>query len=123
MSGEQEGYEAALVELREAANDYARLDDEYQQVGAARDQLRGRISELVAVTGNQELPGFGRVEITSPSRILSYDAKALDALLLELDAAGNPLAGRIREAQREGQRAGSLRISRERLLNWQGGGS
>jgi hypothetical protein len=112
MSSEQEGYAAALVELREAVSDYARLDDEYQQVGADREQLRGRISELVALTGNQELPGFGRVEITSASRILSYDPKALDALLCELEAAGNPLAERIRAARREGQRAGSLRISR-----------
>jgi hypothetical protein len=107
-------HSAALVELREAISDYSRLDDELSELNGQREQLRSHISELVAVVGNQELPGFGRVEITSPSRITSYDAKALDALLLELEAAGNPLAERIRETKREGMRVGSLRISRER---------
>jgi len=113
VSDNQE-HRAALVELREAVSDYARLDDEYQQVGADREQLRERISELVAVVGSQTFPGFGRVEITSPSLMVSFDAKALDQLLLELEAAGDPLAERIREARREGQRAGGLRIGRER---------
>jgi hypothetical protein len=85
-------------------------------VGADREQLRSRIGELVAVTGNQELPGFGWVEISRPSRMVSYDPKALDQLMLELEAAGDPIAERIREAKREGQRVGSLKISRERLL-------
>jgi hypothetical protein len=113
-SNSNQEHSTALVELRSLCSDYVVLDDEYQRVGADRERLRSQISELVEEVGSQELPGFGRVEITTPSRITSYDPKALDALLLELDAAGNPLAERIRETKREGQRAGSLRISRDR---------
>ncbi len=68
-------------------------------------------NEAVILTGTQKLSGFGRVELTTPAVITSYDQKMLDALL---EAAGDPLAIRIRTARRQTMRAGSLKITRER---------
>ncbi len=115
MSENQEQeQERALLALREACSDYARLDDELTALSSQREQQRVHISELVALTGAQKFSGFGRVELTTPAVITSFDQKMLDALLEELEAAGDPLAIRMWTARRQTMRAGSLKISRER---------
>lgn len=104
--------EAAQLELRTHLSDYAMLDDQKRELDGQIQQLRADISLLVAHLGNQEVVGFGRIELTSPSPTVDYDYRKVDEVLAQLEAEQHPLAARLLAARKSGQRAGGLRITR-----------
>jgi predicted RNA binding protein with dsRBD fold (UPF0201 family) len=75
---------------------------------------RGYASEMVDwLGGKAEAPGFGKLEITSPSITYSYDKKLLDNLNKQLRTEGlGDVAARLDSCLKPSERAGSLRITR-----------
>ena len=107
------------VALRHLARDLGEIEDTLAPLEAERKEIR---TALEAVTtrlgGKASVPGFGSLAITAPSESVSYDAKSLDTITAELLATGDVeyirIAGRIAQARKVSQRAGSLRITREK---------
>lgn len=82
-----------------------------------REILRIRIGQAVAHYGTPlELRGLGRFEITGPAIVKGYDRAKLNDLITELARDGRYAAiiEAIEACQTETQRAGSLRITREK---------
>lgn len=107
------GPEAALrtlcVELGETESDLDPLQKE-------REQLRAHISEIVdRLGGKADVQGFGKLEITSPVKTGRYDTKQLDALVRTLLDEYPHIARSITACRAESARAGSLRITREKV--------
>lgn len=102
---------------RALASDYGELEDELMPLLRQRDELRDQLSRVVAhMGGKAEIPGFGMMQMAAPSITNSYDAKALDNLVLSLIADGcTDVAESITACRRQSMRAGSLRITREKV--------
>lgn len=104
--------DAALLEL------CAELDAVEQAIAPleqVKQQARTVVSEVVEKQGgNVTVFGFGRLVITSPTAVASYDRDILDALLAQLEREGNPLADKLKAARKMSQRAGHLQITREK---------
>jgi hypothetical protein len=82
---------------------------------AERQAIRAEISTIIEAIGTQELEGFGKLEITSPARVITYDRTVIERVMLALIDEGRPeLAERISAAKKERARAGSLRITRQK---------
>ena len=109
MSDEQAARYLAL-ELGEVESELAPLN-------AQREILRAGLSHVVGKLGNKhEIPGFGRLENTAPSVVTSYDAKAIEALIVDMSAAEgmSEWAQRLARCKKQSARSGSLRITREK---------
>lgn len=104
--------EAAQLELRTRLSDYAMLDDQKRTLDQQIQTLRADISLMITHLGNQEVTGFGRIELTSPVPTVDYDYRQVDEVLARLEAQQHPLAAHLRAARKSGQRAGGLRITR-----------
>lgn len=102
--------------LHTLTSDLGEVESELAPLEAQRSALRDQIARIVAHAGNKvELTGFGTLVITQPGITTSYDAKALDALVIRLMGDGyGPIAEQIAQCRRESARAGSLRITREK---------
>ena len=84
-------------------------------LAAERQAIRAELSMIIEQLGTQEIDGFGRLEITAPALVVSYDRQRMDRLMLALIDEGRPeLAERISAAKKESARAGSLRITRQK---------
>ena len=97
-------------------SDLAEVESEIAQLQAEKERIRSELSMLIAEAGGKvNIPGVARMELTRPSVLITYDRKAMDALMNQLVADGmGSIAARIRACQKEAQRAGSLRITPER---------
>lgn len=113
----QEGDATATEALRSLCADYEELDNTYRQFEAIREQTRNQISAVVATIDDEkaEIKGFGVVRLTQASASLRYDDNALDKLATDLAGMGLfDLADRILGCKKRVERAGSLRIEREK---------
>jgi hypothetical protein len=82
---------------------------------AERQAIRAELSLLIDQLGTQEVDGFGRLEITAPALVVSYDRQKVERLLLALiDEGRSEIAERISAARKESARTGSLRITRQK---------
>lgn len=92
------------------------LEDNIEPLEATRKVLRAYISEVVERQGgNVELPGYGRFQIRSATITKSYDAKALDQLIIRLTMEGQvELAQAIAVCKKEGSRNGGLVVTKEK---------
>ncbi len=105
--------EAALPAL---CSHFARLDDIAtlleEQLKAVRDQL----SQVIQASGGKaEIPQFGKLQLTGPQTVSSFDRKLLEELVANLQVGGNgEIAAAIAACKSESNRAGGLRISRLR---------
>ena len=95
--------------------DLAQLEDRIAPLEAERQAIRAELSMVIEQLGPQDIDGFGRLEITAPALVVSYDRQRMDRLMLALIDEGRPeLAERISTARKESARAGSLRITRQK---------
>lgn len=104
--------------LRYVTSDLTEVESELEPLTKEREQLRAQVSELVnAVGGRAEIPGYGKLEITSPSKTVKYDTKRIDAVMVRCLREGYPeIAEAISDCMVESGRAGSLRITREKQV-------
>lgn len=107
--------------IRSLALDLGEVESELELVSGKLNQqrldLRNKISEVLAYSGRDKITvhGFGSVMITAPSFSTKYDAKRLDRLVLLLHAQGeHDLASDIMACSEKTERAGTLRITREK---------
>jgi hypothetical protein len=100
--------------LRALCSQLGEVDSDLQALQDEREHIRGQVSEIVhSLGGKVEVPEFGELRITEPSRVSSYDRKALDELVLWLVDHDQPgVAQRITGCRKESARAGSLVIRR-----------
>jgi hypothetical protein len=79
-------------------------------------QARSYASEIVEYLGGKaEVAGFGKLEITNPSVTYTYDKKLVDRLTNELRTEGHgDVATRLDACLKASEKAGSLRITREK---------
>jgi hypothetical protein len=95
--------------------DLAQLEERIAPLEAERQAIRAEISTIIEAIGTQELEGFGRLEITAPALVVSYDRQKVERLMLALiDEGRSEIAERISAARKESARAGSLRITRDK---------
>jgi uncharacterized small protein (DUF1192 family) len=95
--------------------DLAQLEERIAPLEAERQAIRAELSLLVDQLGTQEVEGFGRLEITAPALVVSYDRQKVERLMLALiDEGRSEIAERISAARKESARAGSLRITRDK---------
>jgi hypothetical protein len=92
------------------------IQDQIKTLKKSEDQARIYISELVNALGGQvTLPGFGELQITSPSISYSYDKKLVTQLSNQLRSEGlGEVAARLDQCMKPSEKAGSLRITREK---------
>jgi hypothetical protein len=108
MSDEQAARALAL-ELGEVESELAPLTKQ-------REELRNDLSHIVGKLGDKHtIPGFGELVNTAPSVTTSYDAKKIEAIIIELVETGlGEWAQRLTRCKKQSSRAGSLRITREK---------
>lgn len=94
--------------LRAVTSDLAEVESDLEPLQKEREQLRAQVSELVdAAGGKAEIPGFGKLEITSASKTLRYDTKRIDAVMVRCLREGYPeIAEAISDCMVESARAG-----------------
>ncbi|MDQ5852988.1 MAG: hypothetical protein M3380_13155 [Chloroflexota bacterium] len=64
--------------------------------------------------GKATVEGFGRLEVCNASFVVSYDRKAVEAVILKLiDLGQYHIADALRACKKESARPGTLRILRE----------
>lgn len=102
--------------LRALCSELGEVESELEPLKREQQELRERISHVLGRLGDKtEIPGFGRLEITAPAVIVSYDRQSLDRLVIHLTQDGyGPIAQQIAACRTESQRAGSLRITRSK---------
>lgn len=99
---------ALWSDLREVESDLAPLE-------AQRSALRDQIGEIVARNGPINLSGLGSAAITNPSVTITYDRARVERLLTELAQTHPELAARLAACRVETSRAGSLRLTSEKV--------
>lgn len=102
--------------LKSLCNDLISVEAQISELETQRESLRARISELVEQMGGKiQLRGFGTLQISNPSVIVSYDRKGIEQLVQQLAEAGNfALVDAIQTSRKESMRSGGLRIMREK---------
>lgn len=101
--------------LRALCSELGEVESELELLGKDRETLRAQLSHIVGKMGTQDVPGFGRLEITSPSKVESFSREDLNLLVAQLKVAGHKnIADMIETCKRWSERSGSLRITRER---------
>ena len=110
------GHLEPAAALRGLAMRYSEVDRMYSEIGHDREQVRGMIADVVAVMSQQKAQASGlELAITGGGETVSYDAKALDALIARLLRDGYPhYAEALADARKTSQRTASLRITREK---------
>lgn len=105
--------EAALPTL---CSHFAQLDDMATLLEEQLKTVRDQLSQVIQATGGKaEIPQFGKLQLTGPQTVSSFDRKLLEELVTNLQAAGNSeIAAAIAACKSESNRAGGLRISRSR---------
>ena len=90
------------------------LQDSLEPLTQMEKEARAQVSQVVEhLGGKARVEGFGELQITNPSLVNSYNRDKLDALIAELEAAGQlDIAARIKSCRTQNGRVGSLRINR-----------
>jgi hypothetical protein len=97
--------QSLLEELRTLEDALALLETERT---AVRDQIRQHVEQL---GGRAVLPGYGRLEITTPGITVSYDRRQVEALIIELTTTAPVIAARLAACRTESAHRGGLRIT------------
>jgi hypothetical protein len=92
------------------------IQDHQKMIEALDKLVRAKTGEVLAFIGETvEIKGFGKLEITRPSVSYSYDRKLLDQLTNQLRTEGlGDVATRLDTCLKPSERAGTLRITREK---------
>ena len=109
QEGELQG-ETALPALYQTL---ASIKDSLEPLEDMQKTVRAQISEVVQrdFNGLANLEGVAQIRITEPSKIISYDWRKLDALVIQLTNAGyHEIARDITQCRSESGRVGGLRI-------------
>lgn len=102
-------FRALCSDVGEVTSQMAPLE---RELAGLKDQLSRVVDHM---GGKAELAGFGKVQITSPSKTVAYDKAQLDKLVEDLVLMGEgQIAQRILATKKESARAGGLRIEREK---------
>jgi hypothetical protein len=110
----EEGNLTDLAALRAIWSDLREVEDQIAVLNEQRDAIREQLSRIIAKTGTVVLAGFGKATLTAPTRVVSYDSKKLGFLCQELRSSYPEVAQRIEATQKVSERAGGLRIEKER---------
>src|SRR5689334_1363191 len=111
----RDGQISDIEALQSVTSDLGEVESQIAPLEAERALLRDQISQIVArLGGRATIAGFGKLEIVPPTVAKTYDKKRLDQLIVDLAADAPELAQLIAACRTESQRAGSLRITREK---------
>lgn len=102
--------------LNALCSELGEVESEIEPLKREQQDLRDKISQVLDRAGGKaEVAGFGRIEITAPAIVTGYDRQKLDDLIVTLAAEGHSkTAQQIARCRTQSQRAGSLRITREK---------
>lgn len=100
--------------LRALCMDLGEVTSELDMLKQQEQTLREQISIIIERTGTTDITGFGRLEITNPSVIKTFDKAKLNELVYRLQDTHPEIADLIDLCRDERLRAGSLRITREK---------
>ena len=101
--------------LRSLASDLGEVESQLAPIEQEKQALRDQISRVLDhAGGTATIAGFGRLEITAASVVVSYDKKQIEELLIDLTTTHPEIAARLAACRVKGTRAGSLRITREK---------
>lgn len=101
--------------LRALASDLGEVESQLAPIEAEKAALRDQISRVVErIGGVAQIAGFGKLEITAASVVVSYDKRQIEDLLIDLTTTHPEIAARLAACRTRGSRAGSLRITREK---------
>jgi hypothetical protein len=111
----QEG-EIRADEALTSATLLVRLETNSKPLTRLTKKARAYLSEVVNYLGGKaEVDGFGQLQITNPSVTYTYDKKLVDRLTNELRTEGlGDVATRLDACLKASEKAGSLRITREK---------
>ncbi len=111
----RDGLIADADALRALCRDLGEVESQLAPLDAERTQLRDQISRVLDRAGGKaEIAGFGKLELSAPAIVKSYDKKRIDELLIALTAEAPEIAARIAQCRTESARAGGLRVTREK---------
>lgn len=101
--------------LQALASDLGEVESQLAPMEQEKQALRDQISLVLEHYGGAAtIAGFGRLEITAASVVVSYDKKQIEELLIDLTTTHPEIAARLAGCRVKGTRAGSLRITREK---------
>jgi hypothetical protein len=108
--------ESRLQRLQGLISDLDEVEGEIARLQAEREELRARISEIVALLGNRvAIDGYGTLALRAPSVSKVWDGRALDDLIKSLRESGlDDYADEIASCKKQIERAGGLAITRQK---------
>lgn len=111
----QEGRISDMEALRALAIHLGEVESEIAPLEAEKAALRETIGLILDRVGEPvQIAGFGRMELSAPAIVQSFDKKQLDALIEDLENENPDLAARIAACRTKSMRAGGVRITREK---------
>lgn len=113
----QEGDITATEALRFLCQDLDQVEQKIEELTRYRDQYRKALEHIVETQDGQKavIPGFGRLEVTHGSTTVSYPRKELETIISRMTAAGDEFAIELAQLRTESHRAGTLRITRDKV--------
>jgi regulator of replication initiation timing len=98
--------------LQTLCQELGQIEAEIAPLQQERERLRSELSLLVEELGGKvTVEGFGRLEVSNASFVVSYDRKQIEAVILKLiDLGQYHVADAIRSCKKESARPGTLRI-------------
>lgn len=106
-----------LAHVLSLLSDLGEVESDIERLKTERDEIRNRLSELVAVHFDNKatVPGYGTVALRAPSVAKRWDSGALDELIQSLRETGQgELADEIAGCKKVFEQAGGLVIRREK---------
>lgn len=102
--------------LRSLCDDYEEIEASYKDFERLKDQTREQISLVLTKFdgGKAEVKGFGKLSLTEPSIVKSFDKAKIQALINELVPDYPDIAARLVACETKSARAGGLRIERDK---------
>ncbi len=101
--------------LQRLCQELGEVEDQLRPLEEERRRIRAELSLVVEeLGGTVTVEGFGRLEVSNASFVVSYDRKQVEALILKLvDTGQYHLADALRRCKQESARPAALRILRE----------
>ena len=98
------------------AQQLGETEDSIKPLEAERDQVRKALDPIIRHMGGAcQLEGFGTLQIVERAPSISYDREIVEALIIEMAAAGaSEWAATLANARRKSKASSSLRVTRER---------
>ncbi len=93
-------------QLHALCQELGEVEDQLRLLEEERKRIRAELSLLVeALGGTVKVEGFGRLEVSSASLVVSYDRKQVEALILRLvDVGQHHVADAIRSYKKGSMR-------------------